>query len=56
MHECAINGNGGIGFIDPYVVNDAMLAAYPQQTSDNILMFLKKQFHCSEILFPYRHR
>ena len=53
IREC--KGGGGIGFIDPYIVNDAMLDQYPRETENNMLMFLEKQFYCSEILFPYRH-
>lgn len=52
--EC--NGNGGIGFIDPYIVNDIVLKQHAEETEDNIVMILRNQFHCSEILFPYRHK
>ena len=53
IHE--LKGNGGIGFIDPYIVNDFMLEKYPKIMEDEIHMFLTKQFHCSDILFPYKH-
>jgi hypothetical protein len=54
IREC--KGGGGIGFIDPYVVNDAVLREYPSVTEDNILDFLERQYYCSEILFPYRFK
>jgi len=56
LHETRRSGRGDIGFIDPYVVNDHNLhhKLYAEQTRRNIHMFMKKQFHCNEILFPYR--
>ena len=54
--ELKAKGRGDIGFIDPYVVNDAMLEdpRYTRETFDNLVMFLERQHFCNEILFPYR--
>ena len=45
-----------VGFIDPYVVNFAMVKDFPKNTKANLLMFLKKQDYKKKILFPYNFK
>ena len=46
----------GIGFIDPNTVYESVLNKHPQDTENNLLMFLMNLNTRPEILFPYNFR
>ena len=45
-----------VGFMDPKVVNQTLLMYNPKETFETIYMFLDKQYHMNEILFPYNFK
>ena len=44
-----------VGFIDPYVNNEAVLQLKPDDVEDNLLRALVNQHQKEQILFPYNY-
>ena len=45
-----------IEFVDPSIVNQAMLKDFPKDVDEDLTRFLVEQNFCKDILFPYNFR
>jgi hypothetical protein len=56
MLECSKKGIYGVGFVDPYIVNEKMLQDHPKDVEHDLFTFSTKQSLKREILFPYNFK